>query len=185
VRALEKSQRAVVLRLDRRSALALKDHADFAEVVAIDQIGHGPGRVVIVAESRAQVVSLDMHRELAVADEVHEAFGALLLLVFFSLRVFPSFIFLLKVVNIGASKDTIQLDHELSDALVFFFLLEKLGASCWYISGQNGLAARVHVSFFDAEKNAVLPDEISEGFLGYLALVNGGNLVHKIGQLRL
>ena len=42
-----------------------------------------------------------------------------------------------------------------------------------------------HVGFFDVDEDAVLLDEVFEVILGDFALVDGRDLIHKVGQLTL
>ena len=73
------------------------------------------------------MIGLNVHGELAIADEVHESllFAGLffsIISILVCLRVSNSFILLLQVDYIRASEYALELDDELSDTLIFFFL---------------------------------------------------------------
>lgn len=69
-----------------------------------------------------------MHGELAVTNEIHEAFVAVVdeitVFVALRLRVINRRVFLLKINHVRAREDTFQLDNELGDTLFLLFICD-------------------------------------------------------------
>ena len=140
----QNGERAVVLRADRRGALRVKEHADLAEVVPVDQVRDGFGLVLLVDDD--QVLRLHVHAELAVPDEVHKAFlllvvegfllGGVLVLALVARRVDMGLVLLLEVDHVGPGEDRVQLADQLRDALVVLFQLEQLSAALGHVLAQ-------------------------------------------------
>ena len=149
------------------------------------------GRLVEV-RVRVQMVSLDIDRESAFADEVHERLipdiirkliVGFRLLVFF-LRVRRSVVLLLQVDHVRAREDALELDDELSDALNSLFLLVEANASWREVSRQDPLPL-LQMRLFYRVQHRVHVYEALEGLFGDFALVNRRDLAHESGQLRL
>ena len=83
---------------------------------------------------RSQVRSLNVDRELAIADEVHVALFVIIVVLLVLLGILGGIlvglVFLLKVLNIWACENVLEFDYQLGDALVRLFLLVGSHTSC-------------------------------------------------------
>ena len=134
----EQGKVTVVFRSDRCSAFAIVEHADFTEVIAINQILDR----LILFSLRVDMIDPDVNRELAIANEEHKSFSINVDCIAF-LTVDNDHvggIFLLQVDHVGASENTLQFLNKLSDTFVFLETFLHLEFSYRHV-----LAALVHL----------------------------------------
>lgn len=98
-------------------------------MVTINEVGMRLWRSVICNRDGPEVISLDVHRELAIPDEIHEALWDvifLLIIILVSLGIVFRIVPLLQVWRIRAGENIYKTDHEPCDALILLFLLQHL-----------------------------------------------------------
>ena len=179
MRLAQLGERAVVFTADCCCALAIKQHADLAEVRPVYQVLRPMTMVVLVEEwVRIQMVRLDRHRKLSFADEVHVGLVLVLIVVMVpstlvaSLPVEPCVVFLLKIDQIRTCEDTLKLDDEHRDALIGFFDHLRLDTMPGQRTRQK-FPFFFKMRVFERLKDPVLMDKFFKRFFGHFALVNG------------